>query len=156
MWYNRLSDLLLKKGYTENVDSPCIFIRKSRKGFCIISIYVDDINIIGCADDIEEARTYLKAEFEMKDLGKTKFCFGLQIEYLPTGIFVQQSAYMKKVLERFNMSKAHPPKTSMVVRSLEKDKDPFRIKSDNEEPLGLEVTYLSAIRALMYLANCKT
>jgi hypothetical protein len=88
MWYSRLSDLLLKKGYTNNVDSPCIFIRKSQKGFCIISIYFDDISIIGCAEDIEEARTYLKTEFEMKDLHKTKFCFGLQIEHLPGGIFV--------------------------------------------------------------------
>jgi hypothetical protein len=42
----------------------------------------------------------------------------------------------------------------MVVRSLEKDKDPFRPKSDNEEPLGPEVPYFSAIGALMYLANC--
>jgi hypothetical protein len=87
MWYNRLSDFLMKKGYINNVDSPCVFIRKSQKGFCIISVYVDDINIIGCAEDIEDARTYLKAEFEMKDLGKTKFCLGLQIEHLPRGVF---------------------------------------------------------------------
>jgi hypothetical protein len=63
-------------------------------------------------------------------------------------------AYTRKVLERFNMSKAHPPNTPMVVRTLEKDKDLFRPKSDNEEPLGPEVPYLSAIGALMYLANC--
>jgi hypothetical protein len=154
MWYNRLSDFLLKMGYINNPDSPCVFIRKSQKGFCIISVYVHDINIIGYAEDIVEAKTYLKAEFEMKDLGKTKFCLGMQIEHLSGGIFVHQSAYMRKVLERFNMSKAHPLKTPMVVRSLEKDKDPFRPKSDNEEPLGPEVPSLSAIGALMHLANC--
>jgi hypothetical protein len=52
------------------------------------------------------------------------------------------------------MSKCHPLKTPMVVRSLEADKDPFRPKGDDEEVLGLEVPYLSAIGALMYLANC--
>jgi len=31
------------------------------------------LNIIGTTRDIEEAMAYLKAEFEMKDLGKTKF-----------------------------------------------------------------------------------
>ena len=41
----------------------------------------------------------------------------------------------------------------MVVRSLEVTKDPFRPKKENEELLGLEVPYLSAIGALMYLAN---
>ena len=60
---------------------------------------------------------------------------------------------LQKVLERFNMIKAHPLKTPMVVRSLEMDTDPFRPKSDDEKSLGPEVPYLSAIVALMYLAN---
>ena len=41
----------------------------------------------------------------------------------------------------------------MVVRSFEVDKDPFRPKEENEKLLGSEVPYLSAIGALMYLAN---
>ena len=42
----------------------------------------------------------------------------------------------------------------MVVRSLNVEKDPFRPREDNEEVLGPEVPYLSAIGALMYLDNC--
>jgi hypothetical protein len=41
----------------------------------------------------------------------------------------------------------------MIVRALEKDKDPFRPKQEGEEVLGAEYPYLSAIDALMYLAN---
>ena len=41
----------------------------------------------------------------------------------------------------------------MVVRSLEVTKDSFRPKEENEELFGPEVPYLSAICALMYLAN---
>ena len=73
--YNRLSEFLLKKGYTNNDDCPCVFTKKSPMGFCIISVYVDDLNIIGNPKDIEEARNHLTTEFEMKDLGKTKYCF---------------------------------------------------------------------------------
>ena len=91
MWFNRLSNFLLKRGYTNNDDCPCVFIKKSNDGFCIISIYVDDLDIIGTTRDIKEAMTYLKTEFEMKDLGKTKFCLGLQLEHLPEGVFVHQS-----------------------------------------------------------------
>jgi hypothetical protein len=40
-------------------------------------VYVDDLNIIGHARDVDEARDHLKTEFEMKDLGKTKFFLGL-------------------------------------------------------------------------------
>ena len=57
-------------------------------GFCIISVYVDDLNIIGNAADITVARNHLMTEFEMKDLGKTKFCLGLQLEHLPSGRLV--------------------------------------------------------------------
>ena len=41
----------------------------------------------------------------------------------------------------------------MVVQSLEVSKDPFWPQEENEEPLGPDVLYLSAIGALMYLAN---
>jgi hypothetical protein len=73
MWYNRLSEFLLRKGYTNNDDCPCVFIKESQMGFCTISVYVDDLN---------EACNLLKTEFEMKDLGQTKFWLGLQIDHL--------------------------------------------------------------------------
>jgi hypothetical protein len=88
----------------------------------------------------------------MKDLGKTKFCLGLQFKHLPTDILVHQSAYVQKILENFNIDKLYSSKTLIVVRVLEKDTDPFRLCQ--EEPvLGSKYRYLSAIGALMYLAN---
>ncbi|CAN4091691.1 unnamed protein product [Withania somnifera] len=51
------------------------------------------------------------------------------------------------------MDKSHTLSTPMVVRSLDVNKDPFRPQEENEELLGPEVPYLSAIGALMYLAN---
>ena len=74
MWFNHSSNFLLKRGYTNNDDCPCVFIEKSLKGFCIILVYVtyvNDLNIIGTTEDIEEAMTSLKKGFEVKDLGKT-------------------------------------------------------------------------------------
>ncbi|KAG7549820.1 Reverse transcriptase RNA-dependent DNA polymerase [Arabidopsis thaliana x Arabidopsis arenosa] len=154
MWYNRLSEYLLSKGYTNNAICPCVFIKKFPSGFVIIAVYVDDLNIIGTPKEIDDARTHMKEEFEMKDLGKTKFCLGLQIEHFQEGIFVHQSNYTKKILKRFNMDKANPLSTPMVNRSLNVENDPFRPCEDNEEFLGPEVPYMSAISGLMYLANC--
>ena len=50
------------------------------------------------------------------------------------------------------MDKAYPLSTSIVVQSLEPHKDLFHPKEPDEEILGLEVPYLNAIGALMYLA----
>jgi hypothetical protein len=116
-------------------------------------VYVNDLNIIGTELDINEARDYLKIEFKMKDLAKTKFCLDLQLEHLSTGILVHQLAYIQKILEKLNMDKAYPSKTLIVVRALEKNSDPFRSCQEGEEVLGSEYPYLSAIGALRYLSN---
>ncbi|KAL0335068.1 UNVERIFIED_CONTAM: Retrovirus-related Pol polyprotein from transposon TNT 1-94 [Sesamum radiatum] len=91
MWYNRLSEYLIKKGFCHNQISPCLFIKRTESGFVIIAVYVDDLNIIGSPEEIRQAADYLK---------------------------------------RSVPSPTH-----------------------NNEILGPEVPYLSAIGALMYLAN---
>jgi hypothetical protein len=53
----------------------------------------------------------------------------------------------------FNMHKAYPLKTPMVVPSIRVNKDPFRPREDDEKLLGPEYPYLSAIGTLMYLTN---
>jgi hypothetical protein len=87
-----------------------------------------------------------------EDFGRTKFCLGLQLEHLHTGILVHQSGYVQKVLEMFNMDKAYSARTPMVVRAFEKETNSFMLK-EGEEVLGPEYSYLSVIGALMYLAN---
>ena len=52
------------------------------------------------------------------------------------------------------MDKSHPVNSPLVVRSLVVNKDPFLPKEENEELFSPKVPYLSAINALMYLANC--
>ena len=73
MWYNRLSEYLLKEGYANNPICPSIFIKKLETGFAIIVVYVDDLNLIGTPKKLTRTTKYLKNEFEMKDLRKKKF-----------------------------------------------------------------------------------
>jgi hypothetical protein len=75
MWCNRLSNFLLQRGYINNDGCPCDFSDE----LCIISVYVDDLNIFGTTRDIEEAMAYLKMEFEMKDLGKPSFVWSCSL-----------------------------------------------------------------------------
>jgi hypothetical protein len=69
------------------------------------------------------------------------------------GILVHQSTYVQKILDKFNMDKAYPSKTPMVVRALEKDTDPFWSRQEWEVVLGSEYPYQSVIGALLYLVN---
>ena len=79
--------------------APCVFIKKTTPEFVKLVVYVDNINLIGTPIELQKAIDYLKKEFEMKDIEKTKLYLGLQIKYLTNGIFVCQSTYTEKVLK---------------------------------------------------------
>ena len=53
------------------------FIKKTENGFAIIAVYVDDLNLIGTIEELIKTTNYLTKEFEIKDLGKTRYCLGL-------------------------------------------------------------------------------
>jgi hypothetical protein len=78
----------LKEGFENTPICPCIFIKQSEFGFAIIAAYVDNLNLIRTLEELIKTATYLKNEFEMKDLGKTKFCRGLHIENFSNRILV--------------------------------------------------------------------
>ena len=60
MWYNRLSEYLLKEGYVNNPICPCVLIKKSETGFVIIAVYVDDLNLVGTPEELTKTAEYLK------------------------------------------------------------------------------------------------
>ena len=126
IWYTRLIDYLIGKGYKKDELCPCVFIKKTSFGFTIIAVYVDDMNIICTLDEIRETTSYLKFEFEMKDLEKIRLYLDLELEYRACGILIHQSACVQKMLRRFNNDKAHPASTLMIGRSLDPKKDQFR------------------------------
>ena len=60
MWYNRLSEYFLKERYVNNPICLCIFTKKSKIGFAIIVVYVDDLNLIGIPEKLTRITNYLK------------------------------------------------------------------------------------------------
>ena len=82
MWYNHFNGYLLKESYKNDNIYSSVFVKKANLGFAIIVIYVNDLNIIKTFEEIPKVTNYLKEEFEMKDIRKTKFCLDLQIKYL--------------------------------------------------------------------------
>jgi hypothetical protein len=73
-----------------------VFIKKSMNRFCIILVYVDDLNIIGTTEDIKEAMAYLNSKFEMEDLGKTSFAWAcISSTPLPKGVYAPVWLYQK-------------------------------------------------------------
>ena len=153
MWYQRLRHFLTAHHFINDTLLPCVFIKRDTLGFVIIAVYVDDLNLVGTQSACAAATQLLIQEFEMKLLGKTTFCIGLQVLHLKDGsIFLSQMTYINRILKRFNMIDAHPLSTPMVCRS-NNDNDPYRPCEEEEETLSEQYPYLAAVGALLYLAT---
>lgn len=153
MWYQRLSEYLTKERYINNPLCQCIFIDKYDNGFAIVAIYIDNMNLVGTLDKINETAKYLKCEFEVKDMGRTSLCYGLEFEHMDDDILVHQSSYIERILKRFNLDRTHLLSTPMMVRLLESKTNQFNHRVKNEEVIRPEVSCLSAIDALMHLSQ---
>ena len=71
------------------------------------------------------AQEILTKNFNMKYLGQTTYCLGLQIHYASNGgILLHQQAYVQKILKLFQMDWANPLAAPMIGRSKTND-DPY-------------------------------
>lgn len=142
---------LLSKGFTHNHALPCLFVFRDPTGFVIL-VYMDDLNAIGTPTTCQSIHTLLTSEFQMKFLGCTSFCLGLQVHHLPDGnILLHQQNYIKKLLSIFQMDQAHPLAALIMGRSRTTD-DPYGPCCEEEEILHKD-QYLAAIGALIYLTT---
>ena len=85
LWYQHLRDFLLEQQFTNDPALPCIFVYKQGIEFVILAMYVDDINLISTPTACQYAVKRLQSHFNMKFLGKTSLCLGLQLSHLNDG-----------------------------------------------------------------------
>lgn len=152
-WYIHFKTEMVRMGFQNSEIAPCLFIKHRTTEIIIVAIYVDDLNLFGSKEMINETIIMLKRVFEMRDMGRTTYCLGLQFEHLPGGILLHQSTYIKKILKQFNMHNEKAVRSPMDIRSLDRIKDMFRKRELSEPLLGPEKPYLSAVGALMFAAN---
>jgi hypothetical protein len=151
-WYHHLCHFLISQGFVHNPTLPCIFTYTTHAGFAILAVYVDDLNILGTPELCRHAQELLTKHFDMKYLGQTSYCLGLQIHYVPNGgILLHQQTYVQKILKLFNMDQANPLAAPMIGRSKTND-DPYQPREEEEEIVD-KPRYLTAVGALTYLTT---
>ena len=72
----------------------------------IIVVYVDDIVVIGDdGGEISGLKSFLKKEFEIKDLGLLKYFLGIEVAMSRSGIVISQRKYILNLLEKKGLSR---------------------------------------------------
>ncbi len=84
-------------------------MKKTDHGIVVIVIYVDDMIITKDNDvNIFNLKKLLKQKFEMKDLGKLRYFFGIEVIQSPKGIWLLQRQYALNKLSEYGMISCKP------------------------------------------------
>ncbi|UYV78997.1 hypothetical protein LAZ67_17000580, partial [Cordylochernes scorpioides] len=106
-WNHKIVNFMKERCLKESTADPCLFFRKTNDHLLIIAIYVDDGIIAGTNE--QEIKEFLELMFSFKITSEPlNYFLGIEIERQPDGsIFINQKAYIKRILEKFNMSQAN-------------------------------------------------
>ena len=79
-WYLKFNDIVVSFGFNENTVDWCIYLKVSESKVIFLILYIDDIllatNNLGL---LHETKKFLSSNFEMKDMGETKYVIGIEI-----------------------------------------------------------------------------
>lgn len=82
-----------------------------------VVLYVDDICIAtGSNNTMQNFKQFLMKRFSMVDLGRINFFLGIRIERSEEKITLDQTAHLKSVLNKFNMSDCNAVSTPLPVK----------------------------------------
>ncbi|KAJ0391590.1 hypothetical protein P43SY_011493 [Pythium insidiosum] len=72
----------------------------------LLSVYVDDLLIMGIKSSCERLSQQLRTHFELTSLGQVRYLLGIEVSFSPTrdSIFLSQATYIETILKRFNMT----------------------------------------------------
>ncbi|GJX05744.1 retrotransposon protein, putative, ty1-copia subclass [Tanacetum coccineum] len=154
-WNKRFDEEIKKFGFTQNRDEPCVYRKASGSNVVFLILYVDDILIMGNnIPRLKEVKDYLGKCFSMKDLGEAAYILGIKIyrDRSKRLIGLSQSAYIDKILKKFNM---HNSKKGYLPMEVKHELSNEMCASTPEEVAYMKkVPYASAVGSIMYAVRC--
>lgn len=143
-WNEKFTKSIKLFGFTQCKSDPCVFVSRKDEKLTILAIHVDDGLIVGeDMEYVEATMKHLGEAFEMKEMDVGCF-LGLQIQQNENkSIFIHQTSYAKKVLEKFNMS---------ACNTVSMPSDPNQTLYSLDDSEVSSYPYRELIGSLMYLA----
>ncbi|RVW89807.1 Retrovirus-related Pol polyprotein from transposon RE1 [Vitis vinifera] len=146
-WFDRLSQCLLHLGFYCGKADLSIFILRKGQSIVLLLIYVDDIIVTGNDNNIiSDLISILSSEFSLKDLGSLHYFLGLEVKYLPNGLFVSQTKYTRDLLEHIKMMECTHTNTPMALKSIITPSDEQHIDPTRYRQLVGSLQYLTFTR----------
>jgi hypothetical protein len=148
LWNRLLTDFLIAEGFTQSNVEPCLFSMYTDSHVVKVIVFVDDI-LIACnsCSILNDVKARLNHRFKMKDLGEVNWFLGMEIERKDDCISINQTAYLKKLLEKHGMDNCKPVPTPCCEKQI------FEAEDDEPADVSLD-TYRSIVGSLVYAVTC--
>lgn len=147
-WNEKFNSVIKKEGFVQSCNDFCLFSKCDKSKQLYLLLYVDDILLFGTDNhEIQKIKDVLSSNFKLKDLGHVSEYLGINIQQnLNDGTtIINQTAYLKSVLEKFGMSSCKPANIPLDVN--------FNfelLKQDHSESQEIETKCRRLIGSLMY------
>jgi hypothetical protein len=151
-WNEKFTPALLECGLCQSKSDPCLFVRRQQGESLIVIIYVDDTLVFyNNKTSFTKLANHLKQHFEIRILPATRFV-GVDIVRDPVNhrIFLHQSSYAIKLLEKFKMANCNPKFTPSDPNVQLSKGTPTKEANPSSDPLLNR--YREIIGGVMYLA----
>lgn len=149
VWNLKLRNVLISAGYKSSEMDPCIFFKINGEDKIFIAIYVDDVLYFTNSKEMKlNLQHNLISNFKMKDLGIADYCVGLHItrDRSQGIIYIDQSKYIKEILEKFNMINS-----KCIDTPSDSNKRLKRGEATDPSFIDESIPYQQAVGSLMYL-----
>ncbi|GJS61393.1 ribonuclease H-like domain-containing protein [Tanacetum coccineum] len=142
-WFQRFAAYAARVGFHHSRCDSSLFIYRHRSDTAYLLLYVDDIVLTASSSTLlQHVIGSLYAEFSMTDLGPLNYFLGIYVTRNTSGMFLSQSKYATKVLERANMLACNPCQTPI---------DTYTKLAADGDPVSDPTLYRSLAGALQYL-----
>ena len=130
-----------------------VYARTVGENKVYITVYVDNLLILGTEFDVEMGLAKLRSKFKIKDLGPVKHLLGMEISYTPRcSMSIPQHCYIEKILAQFKMTNYKPVPTPQIQGNFKMPGNPDMAPvCVNPDP---DVDYRQIVGSLQYLIQC--
>ncbi|WMV51198.1 hypothetical protein MTR67_044583 [Solanum verrucosum] len=116
-WYNKIDEHLVQLGFRKCLSEVTLYIKGDEINVIIISLYVDDILVMGINDElVKKSKEDMQQTFEMTDFGERVYFLGIEIKQGQNEVFICQNKYAKDILKKFRMENCKETTTLMCEK----------------------------------------
>jgi hypothetical protein len=150
-WNLQFHGVLISLGFKRMHADAGIYVchQHGGVGLLVVVLYVDDITIMGSSlEDVRQLKSSLSSRYEMTDLGEIQSYLGMRIsrDRSRKRLEIDQSGYIKDVLDRFGMADANPHPTPLPAGA-----DAHLVKFSTQAASADIKHYQSLIGSLLYV-----